>query len=683
MASRGGVLICAFACIAVPHLASAKYIKAVTYFGDAWPLNYWNSDLNRAPADFEEIKSDGFNTIILVVPWGEFQPGLKPIRFNDDAYTRLRQVCSQAKGAGLQVQMRVSYQHDMYPGVERPAPDRFDSLLAGDDLIPAWQQYLARIADVTRDCANGAFISWEDFWHATVTMAAPLSPADAADLSRRMGFDAWVRVHADDAYRTRYAAVVKSLGAYPVPARTSPDFRMVYRWFDDRLMGHLMPVLGRQLPNASIEARVDDDPIYEAGKIVEWYSHAQTYQVPSSPYLMTYWAPAMGAENKSDRESAKKVIERFSYINKKIADRSKNRIVIGQFLFQDNTPSASKNTVIDPAELPQFLEQIALPLLTETAGYALWGARDYDASVLFNGFFSLNDLGWKLGGGAHVIGKTRRMVELPSGATVTQLVPAARDHFRDTAKAMTLRFEVSGPGEIVASYGGSTQRAKVGAAPTTLSLRFPVSQVDTEFAMKASTGELRIADLHLFDYTQVADVRDARGNPGPRLNDIRRLNKAIDVGGGVPSLLAASDKTISAAAGVSYPEQSESRWYAWAGPEVSARLLAKSPSIVVKGFIRPSMFSAEKGCTLKAIIDGREVLTRIYTTDSPIELEVPVASGQVGTVVDLKLLSSCAINPKQQRTGNDDRTLSYLLNTIGSTVDQGKKQEIPLTGKSR
>lgn len=148
---------------------------------------------------------------------------------------------------------------------------------------------------------------------------------------------------------------------------------MVYKWFDDRLMQHLMPVLARKSPRASIEARVDDDPIYEGGKIVEWYSHAQTYQVPSSPYLMTYWAPAMGAKNKSDRESAKKVLERFSYINKKISECTKNRIVIGQFLFQDNTPSASRNTVVNPSDLSDFLRMVAVSMVSQTAGYALWG----------------------------------------------------------------------------------------------------------------------------------------------------------------------------------------------------------------------------------------------------------------------------------------------------------------------
>lgn len=604
----------------------------------------------------------------MAVPWGEFQPGLSPVRFNDNAYARLKQVCSQAKQAGLQVHMRVSYQHDMYPGVELPAPARFDLLLAGDDLIPAWEQYLSRIAEVSGDCASGVFISWEDFWHATASMAAPMEPAAAVELSRRMGFDAWAKGHADAAYRARHAAVFNKFGAYPVPARSSSDFRMVYKWFDDRLMQHLMPVLARKLPRASIEARGDDDPIYEGGKIVEWYSHAQTYQVPSSPYLMTYWAPAMGAQNKSSRESAKKVIERFSYINKKISEHTKNRIVIGQFLFQDNTPSASRNTVVNPSELSDFLRMVAVPMVSQTAGYALWGARDYEASVLFNGFFSLSNLGWKMNDGARIVDKPTRMAELPSGASVAQFIPAARDHFRDTAKVMTLRLEAVGPGELVASYGGATQGIRVGSVAEKLSMRFPVSQVDTEFMVKAGSGKLRIGGLYLSDYTQAGDFRDVSGNPGPRFDDIRGLNKAIDDGVGVPSRLDVSDKTISKAAGVFPPERGDMNWYAWAGPEVTARLLARASTISVRGSIRPSMFHPAQGCTLKALVDDKEVLSRLYTADMPIELDIPVPAAQVDTVVDLTLRSSCASNPKQQKSGTDERTLSYVLTSISRSA---------------
>lgn len=678
------LLVTGLACgFAVPLISHAKYLKAVTYFGDAWPLNYWNSDIGRASGDFEQIKSDGFNAIILVVPWGEFQPGLKPVRFNEDAYERLRKVCSLAKQAGLHVHMRVSYQHDMYPGVELASPARFDMLLAGSDFIPAWEQYLARVAEVSRDCASGAFISWEDFWHATASMAAPMEPEAAVEMSRRMGFDAWIKTHADAAYRERYALVFKRYGAYPVPSRASSDFRMVYQWFDDRLMQHLMPVLARSLPRASIEARVDDDPIFEGGKIVQWYSHAQTYQVPSSSYLMTYWAPAMGAQNRSDRESAKKVIERFSYINQKISERTKNRIVIGQFLFQDNTPSASRNTVINPVELPDFLRMVAGPMLNQTAGYALWGARDYEASVLFNGFFSLGELGWVLKGGARVVGKSARMAELPSGASAAQLIPASRDHFRDTAKNMNLRLEAQGPGEIVVSYGEKTQRAHVGSAAESLSMQFPISQVDAQFMVKAASGKLRIGRLYLSDYTQLGDFRDVDGNPGPRFNDIRSLNKAIDEGVGVPSRLNARDKTLSKASGVFPPERNGSNWYAWAGPEVTASLLARSSTISVRGSIRPSMFQSPEGCTLKALLDDKEVSSQIYTADKPIELDIPVPATQIGKVVDLTLRSSCASRPKQQKTGEDERTLSYVLTTISSIASGGESERDSRTFQSK
>lgn len=72
-----------------PFLCDAEYIKAVNSFGKSWPIAFWNSDLSEVSTDFQAIQRDGFNSILLIVPWGEFQPGLDPIRFNDDAYRRL------------------------------------------------------------------------------------------------------------------------------------------------------------------------------------------------------------------------------------------------------------------------------------------------------------------------------------------------------------------------------------------------------------------------------------------------------------------------------------------------------------------------------------------------------------------------------------------------------------------
>ena len=52
----------------------SAYLKSVTYFGDEWPINYWGSEDENMSSNFAKIKEDGFNSIILVIPWREFQP---------------------------------------------------------------------------------------------------------------------------------------------------------------------------------------------------------------------------------------------------------------------------------------------------------------------------------------------------------------------------------------------------------------------------------------------------------------------------------------------------------------------------------------------------------------------------------------------------------------------------------
>lgn len=518
------------------HSAESKYIKAVTYFGAAWPINYWNSNVNRADADFREIREDGFNAVILVVPWGEFQPGLEPIQYNDDAYARLTKVCQAAKSQRLQVYMRVSYLWDMYPGAQMPNIERMNSLLSNDTRMPAWQQYLDRIGAATRDCANGSFISWEDFWHLIPLAESAKTEKDSAALSRQIGFDAWIRIHADRDFLKKYAAVEKRYGAYPVPDRKSPDFRFVFMWFDDQLMSRLMPALAKRLPNASIEARVDDDPLYDGERLVSWYSHKQTYKVQSSPFVMTYWAPAMGAENHGEIETANKVLERFTYMQKKVANDTGNKIFIGQFLFKDNTPAMAMNAAIMPDQVSAFIRNIAGPMVGLTAGYSLWGARNYDASTLFNGFFSLGDLGWKFSSGAAVVKSGNDFfTRLPRGASITQSISVMRDPYRRFAKSMTLRFRATGPGTITASYVGTTHSIRIGAGSGLFKLAFPVPPPgsDSVLQIACTSGVVRLTDLVLFDHTQISDVRDSLGKPLRHLADIRALNKMIDEVGGL------------------------------------------------------------------------------------------------------------------------------------------------------
>jgi len=55
-------------------LNSQKYLKAATYLGEEWAINFWSSDFSTTDQNMERIKKDGFNTIVLIgrVSTGDF-----------------------------------------------------------------------------------------------------------------------------------------------------------------------------------------------------------------------------------------------------------------------------------------------------------------------------------------------------------------------------------------------------------------------------------------------------------------------------------------------------------------------------------------------------------------------------------------------------------------------------------
>ena len=50
------------------------YLRSATYYSDDWVINFWNSESVHMEEELARIAADGFNSIILAVPWREFQP---------------------------------------------------------------------------------------------------------------------------------------------------------------------------------------------------------------------------------------------------------------------------------------------------------------------------------------------------------------------------------------------------------------------------------------------------------------------------------------------------------------------------------------------------------------------------------------------------------------------------------
>jgi len=668
-------LFCLALCsgLGLAQATKAPYFKGVTYFGQASPTTFWNSNVQRATDDFKEIKADGFNTVVLVVPWGEFQPGVSPVRFNEDAYNRLNKVCETAKAQGLHVFVRTSYLWDYYPDVQMPNFQRANALLSSDTLMPAWKQYLQKIRTATAQCSQAYFIAWEDFWFMMEVVTFDAKASDIANRARRVSFDQWARKHAPKPFLKQYAAQAAANGLYPIPKRDSPDYRYVLEWFDDQFVRRLVPTMAAILPGTSMEVRTDQDPIYQGNKRIDWFSHHRTYAIPSSPYVMTYWAPAIGAENRSDFQPADQVLDRFVYIQKKIAAQTSNKIFIEQFLFKDNTPEAAHNTQIDPAQINTFLQKAAKPLLTLTAGYALWGARNYHANLLFNGFFSLDTLGWNVSPGADTVPTASgKAVRLQAGASVSQRVPVLRGNSPGQTKATTLRLTATGPGRLEVRFAGGTASTDLPAGTSTVSLQLPLATADTDLVLSSTTATIDLTDVYLYFFTHQTDVRDAQGKPSTYLEPIRALNSALSAGADFPVRLAADDNSLSKASGVFNREQDGTRWYAWVSDQVEAKLNAKGDKVTIKGYIKPSLFKGAKDCTLNVHIDGVKKTAQTYTADGPIELSVPLTADTKGTLIDLKLASTCSLKAYGGIQGSDKRNLAFVLSEVNSGTSAAK-----------
>ncbi|MBB5676235.1 hypothetical protein [Xanthomonas arboricola] len=644
------------------HAPVPKYIKAVTYFGHAWPINFWTSDLSGVEEDMKRVRADGFNSVVFVVPWGEFQPGLDPIRYDQQMYGRLSDVCKSAKAAGLDAFFRVSYEWDFASDVQLPAVARANELFTSDRLQPAWTGYLSRIKEATASCAKGYFLSWEDYWHVLDVASSGSTPKESARISKLIGFDEWAVSHASDAFRKRFKADRELLGAYPVPRARDPDFSELYAWFDEQLSSRLLARAAQVLPNMSIEARVDSDPIYMNGEISSWYSHKATYSVPSSKYLMTYWAPAMGAQNKGEIDTAKSAIARFVYNQKKILEHTDNHLFVEQLLYTDNTPKMAHNAKINPKQMGEFLSELSGPLLQFTSGYALWGYQNYRANLLYNPDFALGKKGWETTGTVVLQNVAPLSVNLRDGGVISQQVPTSRDHYVTFADNVQVKMTASGDGEIEVALGDRSARAQVKGGAKEITMVLPDAATGTAFSIRVLAGSVTLSRLYAYRFIQASSARDDAGNDLPDMAHIRTMNQKLEALDGLPSVYSSEAGNLDRVVGTYGIERDGQQEYSWAGPKVSAYVKATGSYIEAKGTLNVSMFD-NAICSLKGAVNGVEVVHLEHRQDGAFSLKLPIPADQLGRPVKIGLNASCQTHPAPGR--GDQRILSYVLSSLG------------------
>ncbi len=459
-------------CILAYGAERPSYRRSATYTSDAWVINFWNSESDHMEEELAQIQADGFNSIILVVPWREFQPGTGPVLYNQYAFDKLGQVMEAADRHGLWVELRVSYTWDYYE--ESESRLRFREMLGNESLERAWLEYLERVYQFASQYPNfyGGFITWEDFWNYMEDAPSFGTGSRSMDEAGRIGFQ--------DYLKERYS--LGELGQYygkhftsyenvHIPARDTPAYKLLYEFYDQYLIRLLE--MGQQVfPGLSMEVRNDVDTVEALSGGQTGAAHYSTFPCGNASDTSLMYSVSMGFGFHEELTAASAVDMMNRQLALVQAYNGGKPIYIDQLLYMDETEGFSHNARLAPGERGRFLTSISGVLRQYTNGYGIWSYRNYANNPLYNSQFALNTRGWDTSRARVVERDGSRQVRLENSGRISQNfgdrmtgtashdnhVRFTADSDQDTVVTVTLgqivrKVEVHGKQEVDLNFG--------------------------------------------------------------------------------------------------------------------------------------------------------------------------------------------------------------------------------------
>ncbi|MCJ8012683.1 glycoside hydrolase family 5 protein [Paenibacillus sp. KQZ6P-2] len=664
---------------------SNEYILGAHYFGNEWPITFWTSEFYNLDSDMQKIRNDGFNTIVLVIPWGEFQPGIDPIKYNDDMFERLKYVVNKADLNDLKVIIRIGYAWDFDPDVQYPNNERFEKLYVDDLFYKAWLDYITKIKNELEQFHNVtfAFLTWEDFWGIVEKSTHINSLDERIKYAKEIGYQNYLKNNYDlNEISKLYNQSFESFDQIPTPDAKKESMRLMYEFFDYILIEKFYIPAKERFGNLSLEVRVDSDPVYNSDGSISWYSHNKTYNLPDSSYTTMYYSPSMGAENNSNEEPSDKVLNRFDYIlNNTKQNAGDNKIFIDQFLYFDNTPAFSHNTKIKSNELSNFIGKSYNSLTKYTSGYALWNYKDYAANTVYNAAFEFGLKGWDSNNVKSVKNENDSAVEVSGNGWISQTIPKSRDFYHSYSEYVNLKFSaraVNRNSTIKLSVGEWSEQQSLVTEWKDYNFKIPVSQLN-KYDLKFSSinGEFILDDIYLYSFIQKGQVYDVNGNSDALLDSIKELNQKLSLQNDLIPVYEVdlnkkreSQYITDIFDGSSYIEEDDNGRYVWIGKnsEVQIKKKANSTGIEIKGYVPFSLHrkynDKVENIVVELYVNNKKVKEYTFTKDSPLSIKLMWDEiDDNSNIADIQIRTNSEFNPSMQGE-SDRRNLSIIINSI-------------------
>lgn len=503
-----------------------EYLKSVTYFGDAWPINYWGTEDDHMDENFARIKSDGFNSIILVIPWREFQPGSIGENYNEAAFAKLDKVMQSAADHGLLVTMRIGYCWDYYGDAELPA--RYAGVLQdGSGERAAWIDYCRTLYKRVSDYGNfrGAFITWEDFWDYTANMNRDLTKTARIRMASQTGYQDYLRNHYSlGEVGEIYNKTFQDYSEIWLPEGNRPEAKLFYEFYDS-FLNKFLAESREVFPGLSMEVRSDGDRVYKMDGSYTYYSHEATYPCGDADYAALMYSVSLGQQNTGDHISAQTALDAMRRNMNSLVEKSGKKYFAEQLLYMDSTEAFSYNTQIEENQVADFVKNLAPVLKDTTCGYGLWVYRNYVNDCVYNGQFALGLTGWETTGSVQpteVNGS--KAVVLEKGSTLTQKL-AGRLAEREN---IYLKFWAKPKGataSVTVKVGEYTKTVQV-RNEGTYELTIPWQH---NYNLEITTDRnVTLDNIKMYSHEQYGRIYDADGKEQDLADAFRQLNAALD-----------------------------------------------------------------------------------------------------------------------------------------------------------
>ncbi len=513
-----------------------SYIKSVHYFSSAWPKTFWqNFEKPDVPNELQQIKDDGFNTIVLTVPWRGFEKDFSSDKTSsiDAMYRRLDFMLNEISALDLKFMLRLGYPHDFTPDVDASILQLCQGMYTEDKTRQQWLDYLQNIKNTVNpylSASAGMMISWEDFWcpHFVFT---ELAEEERLNLAQKMGYVDWLLSDKMNQDLVKVIIGKNNIQAFdtPIPLKSEQSYVLYTQFIDDQL-DQILQLTRTVFPLAALEVRIDKYPIRVEEQNI-WIGH--NLYLDDNNHRATYWAPFWGAENYGELLTAEQALTNFDYfLNQVTREGSNINHIIEQFNFTDNTPYFPNNANIKPEEVNEFLAKAAPLLKEKSIGYGLWAYRDYADNLFYNAYFEQGLDGWQHNDQVSIETiEGDNYVHIQVGGFIEQsMVISDRVMLATSYKHMNFCYQGHQAGQVIVTINNE----QVAEIETKEGMQCHLIPVD--LFKKHLTGTIKIQALNdvvfdeikLFGFVQELGVYDHFGQPGPYLEGVRQLNRVLD-----------------------------------------------------------------------------------------------------------------------------------------------------------